>query len=111
MPESAWRCVSISRTRRAFAGHLIGSTIGKHAMAWLYFDPSDPEEAAAHAAVMGKIDDWWTQFASRTEDLCDLFALRSQWDLPAWMHSTLQQIDADLMWEYGGASPAAAIAS
>lgn len=80
-------------------------------MRWIYFDPADPEEAALHAAVIDKIDNWWNQFASKTEDLCDLFAQRSQWDLPAWMHRTLNPIDAELMWEYGPASPAAGTAS
>ncbi len=94
---SAW--INLVRTAR-FLNHVVSGT---HTMRWLYFDPSDPEEAALHAAVIGKIDTWWNQFASKTDDLCDLFAQRSQWDLPAWMLSTLNPIDAELMWEYGGA--------
>jgi hypothetical protein len=72
-------------------------------MRWLYFDPSDPQESASHAAVVRAIDDWWQHFASKTEDLLDLFTRRSEWDLPAWMHSELHVINPDLMWEYGPA--------
>jgi hypothetical protein len=72
-------------------------------MRWLYFDSSNPGEAAAHAAVVHKIDQWWNAFAAKTEDLDDLFASRSQWDLPDWMHQHLNAISPHLMWEYGPA--------
>jgi hypothetical protein len=72
-------------------------------MRWLYFDSSNRREAAAHAAVVRKIDRWWSAFAAKTGDLDDLFASRSQWDLPDWMHQHLNAISPHLMWEYGPA--------
>jgi hypothetical protein len=72
-------------------------------MRWLYFDPSNSQEAAAHAAVVSRMDEWWKQFAAKTDDLLDLFTQRSQWDLPAWMDRELRAVSADLMWEFGPA--------
>jgi hypothetical protein len=72
-------------------------------MRWLYFDPSNPEEAAAHAAVMNRMDEWWNRFAAKTADLVELFAQRSVWDLPAWMEQALRPVSSHLMWEFGPA--------
>lgn len=72
-------------------------------MRWLYVDATSPHEAAARAAVVRKIDDWWHQFTCKASDLDDLFARRSEWDLPEWMDRHLHAVSEDLMWEYGQA--------
>lgn len=72
-------------------------------MRWRFFDPNNQEEAAARKAVITKIDAWWEQFQSKTDQLSSLFSGKSKWDLPEWMHEHLQIIDANLMWEYGPA--------
>jgi hypothetical protein len=72
-------------------------------MRWLYLDPTNREEAAYRAETLRKIDHWWRQFQAKTRDLEELFARRSEWDLPSWMADHLQAIDPQLMWEYGPA--------
>ncbi len=72
-------------------------------MRWLFFNPADKEESAARAEIEKKIDQWWTAFAKRADDLDALFHRRQEWDLPKWMSQTLQSIDSRLCWEYGQA--------
>jgi hypothetical protein len=70
-------------------------------MPWLFPDPNDPDEKREHQRVKRAIARWWKQFAARRADLDALFDGRKEWDLPAWMHQTLQAIDPRLMWEFG----------
>jgi|SRR5262245_10762261 len=72
-------------------------------MRWLFHEPSNRTEAAARKRTLGRIDSWWEQFAAKAPALNDLFAGKKKWDLPAWMHGTLQAISPHLMWEYGPA--------
>jgi len=70
-------------------------------MRWLYYDPDDPTEAAAHEDTLRRIDRWWETFAGKRRDLDALFAGEARWDLPEWMHQTLHVVDKRLMWEFG----------
>ncbi len=72
-------------------------------MRWIYFDEHNPQEAAAHAATLRKIDEWWQAFVGKIKDLEDHFNCQSQWDLPAWMIHHLELISPELMWEFGPA--------
>lgn len=72
-------------------------------MRWLYADPNRPEERAYVQESSHRIDSWWRSFAARASDLAALFEGKKQWDLPGWMHETLQAIHPELMWEYGPA--------
>lgn len=70
-------------------------------MRWLYLDASNREEATRYTAVVRRIDAWWKAFAAKSEAIGELFARRSDWDLPEWMDRHLHPISPDLMWEYG----------
>ncbi len=50
-----------------------------------------------------KIDFWWAEFVARADDLSDLFAQRTKWNLPAWIEEHLRGIDERLMREFGPA--------
>lgn len=47
------------------------------------------------------MDRWWQSFIHRHEDISALFSRQQSWDLPSWMHETLQKVDPGLMWEFG----------
>jgi hypothetical protein len=70
-------------------------------MRWKFIDPSDTSLMQAREVVIGKIDQWWRDFASKTDDLDAHFHRRSKWDLPQWMADHLGAIDDRLCWEYG----------
>jgi len=72
-------------------------------MRWDYYNPHDAREAAEHADQLRRIDDWWSAFSSKANDLNELFGNRMQWGLPGWMRQHLGPIDANLMWEFGAA--------
>jgi hypothetical protein len=72
-------------------------------MRWLFHDPNDRREAASRKRILDRIADWWDQFESKSTAIGDLFRGKRKWDLPAWMHDTLQAIDSHLMWEFGPA--------
>ena len=72
-------------------------------MRWLFHDPNDRREADARKRIIDRIDDWWEQFERKSAAISDLFRGKRKWDLPGWMHETLQAIDSHLMWEYGPA--------
>ena len=72
-------------------------------MRWLFPDPDDRTEAAAHKRVLARIDDWWDRFEGKSQALSDLFKGKKKWDLPGWMEETLQAIDPHIMWEFGPA--------
>jgi len=72
-------------------------------MRWLFHDPDDRVEAAARNKILARIDRWWDEFKSRSRDLSDQFRGKKKWDLPGWMHQTLQRIDSNLCWEFGPA--------
>lgn len=73
-------------------------------MRWRFPDPADLEEAAKRQRIQSQIQTWWQAFEGRVADLEALFASADDWDLPAWMQSSLQAIDPNLMWEYGPAA-------
>jgi hypothetical protein len=72
-------------------------------MRWIYLDASNSQEAAGYAAVVRRIDAWWEAFVAKSEAIGELFARRSDWDLPAWMDRHFHAISPSLMWEYGPA--------
>jgi hypothetical protein len=53
--------------------------------------------------MIERIDDWWKEFATKTNDLTALFSQQTKWDLPEWMQQHLSSIHPELMWEYGPA--------
>lgn len=70
---------------------------------WDFRVAEHAEGRARRAELERLVAAWWSAFADRAGALRDLFARRSQWDLPAWMSETLQAVDAGLMWEFGPA--------
>jgi hypothetical protein len=72
-------------------------------MRWIYLDASNSQEAAEYAAVVRRIDAWWEAFVAKSDAIGELFARRSDWDLPAWMDRHFHAISRSLMWEYGPA--------
>lgn len=72
-------------------------------MRWRFHNPNDPDEASQHNAVVEKIDAWWREFQTKTEDLAAFFDQKTKWNLPEWMAEHLHAIDPRLMWEFGTA--------
>ena len=72
-------------------------------MRWIYLDANNSQEAAEYAAVVRRIDAWWEAFVAKSVAIGELFARRSDWDLPAWMDRHFHAISPSLMWEYGPA--------
>jgi hypothetical protein len=72
-------------------------------MRWRFYNTSDSREVVEHQVMLDKIDAWWREFATKTDDLAALFSQQQQWDLPEWMLQHLNAIHPDLMWEYGPA--------
>lgn len=70
-------------------------------MRWLFPDPENRREAAARKRTLDRIHDWWEEFERKSNSISDLFRGKRKWDLPGWMHDTLQAIDSHLMWEFG----------
>jgi hypothetical protein len=60
-------------------------------------------ERSMSTNLIESIDAWWTEFTARASDLSDRLAKRQDWDLPGWMQEHLQNIDENLMWEFGPA--------
>ncbi len=74
-------------------------------MRWKYYTPGErPEEDAARAMLLTRIEAWWRAFAIKSGDLDRLFTNQSEWDLVGWMEQHLQSIDPRLMWEFGPGS-------
>ncbi len=73
-------------------------------MRWAYLDPLDPDEFAYRARMLRCIDNWWTAFSDRHDDLDELFRGHAQWDLATWMEEHLHAIHPSLMWEFGPAT-------
>lgn len=72
-------------------------------MRWRFLDPRSPADVAFKQQMLSRIDAWWGEFAANTDRLSRLFHRQEQWDLPAWMHEHLGDIDGRLCWEYGPA--------
>lgn len=72
-------------------------------MRWRFADLANCVEAKRYRALVAKIDDWWQEFAGKTDLLRAHFKGQTQWDLPEWMTDHLQAIHPDLMWEFGPA--------
>jgi hypothetical protein len=70
-------------------------------MRWLFLDSNDQRETAERARTLAAIDHWWATFSQHQSDLKALFAGQKEWDLAAWMQSTLQSVAPELMWEFG----------
>ena len=72
-------------------------------MRWIFNDPKNADETAFRQATLMRIDAWWKSFVQRASDIEALFSRRAEWDLPLWIHQTLNIIDPRLMWEFGPA--------
>jgi hypothetical protein len=68
---------------------------------WRFFDPTNGRETAVRERVVSKIDAWWREFASKTDELSARFAQKTRWDLSGWMAENLGTIAPQLMWEFG----------
>jgi hypothetical protein len=69
-------------------------------MRWIFCEPGSPDYPHKELALR-HIAAWWQAFAKQANHLDALFSQRAQWDLPGWMHSTLNRIHPELMWEFG----------
>lgn len=78
-------------------------TIRCAAMRWLYIDDHDKEEDASRAAVLSRIERWWTAFADNAGELKLHFESDSDFDVPAFMREYLESIDQRIGWEFGPA--------
>jgi hypothetical protein len=74
-------------------------------MRWKFPDPDDAAEASQRQVILGQIDRWWADFATRTKDLDAFFHRRKRWDVPGWVNSHLKSIRPDLAWEFGPGAP------
>jgi hypothetical protein len=72
-------------------------------MRWRFFDPKNRPESAERNEVLSRIDSWWREFQTKTDDIPALFKQKAKWDLPEWMEQHLQAIDPSLCWEFGPA--------
>jgi hypothetical protein len=72
-------------------------------MRWRFLDLQSPADAAFQRQMLARIDAWWGEFSANTDRLSPLFNQQEQWDLPAWMHEHLGDVDGRLCWEYGPA--------
>lgn len=72
-------------------------------MRWLFPDPEDREENAARSAVLSRIDRWWQSFTEHADEIRDSFHDDSEFDIPAFMRGSIEQIDQRLGWEFGPA--------
>jgi hypothetical protein len=70
-------------------------------MRWRFLDPDDPQELSVQKIILADIDAWWSEFASKTEQLQAHFSRQASWDLPEWMATHLERIQPGLMWEFG----------
>lgn len=68
---------------------------------WETFEPGCKDEEQARARSLQLVDQWWSDFSSRKSDIEALFVQKAQWDLAAWMRTSLQVIDSHFMWEFG----------
>ncbi len=72
-------------------------------MRWRVIDPTNRSDAAQRRAVTLRIESWWREFQSKTDEIAALFSQKANWDLPDWMAHHLDAIHPNLMWEYGPA--------
>ncbi|MEZ5992107.1 MAG: hypothetical protein R3E76_07120 [Planctomycetota bacterium] len=72
-------------------------------MRWVFPDPNDKEENAARTAVVSRIERWWQSFAEHADEIRDSFHDDSEFDIPAFMRASIEQIDQRLGWEFGPA--------
>lgn len=70
---------------------------------WDYQIGVAEDEATERRELESKVAGWWSAFSDKRHEIDDLFNRRAKWDLPEWMAETLQSIDDELMWEFGGA--------
>ena len=66
---------------------------------WEHGFETPPAEAERRSELEGKIDAFWSAFVERSGALNDHFSGGSDWDVPAFMEATLQEIHPELMWE------------
>jgi len=71
---------------------------------WIFWDPSDPEEAREHARIDAAIDAWWCWFASRIPEIERREAGLSRTELEE-IGTRLQAIHPELCWELGPDHP------
>lgn len=69
-------------------------------MRWKFQDPANIAESAERQKVINRIDQWWSEFQRRTDDLEAMFEGTIDWDVVAWMESHLLEIHEDLSWEF-----------
>jgi hypothetical protein len=70
----------------------------------VYLDKKNPEETAALADAIARIDAWWVDFAARAESLAQIFRTgRPLGDIPDWMTRWLRLIVPHVCWEFGPA--------
>jgi hypothetical protein len=70
---------------------------------WEYLFGTHGAEAQRRDELERKIAAFWSAFDERRAALNDTFSGRGDLDIPAFMGATLQEIDPELMWEYGPA--------
>lgn len=71
-------------------------------MRWMFRESNQPEERD-RKKIESQITEWWLEFKRRAPDINAYFKRAKEFDLPAWMSSSLQSIDSHLFWEFGPA--------
>lgn len=70
-------------------------------MRWRYPDPDDHAENARRAAAIDRIDGWWKAFEEAAPLILGRLQNQNEFDIPAFIHESLQAINPHLMWEFG----------
>lgn len=70
-------------------------------MRWVFAETEEELQRRSH--LLDQIDEWWTAFRARADEIDQVFSGDADLDLPAWMQENLQAIDQRLMWEFGPA--------
>jgi hypothetical protein len=72
-------------------------------MRWRFVDSNNSEEAAEHAAVLKRIDAWWSEFKSQSAQIDAFYSGKVNFNIAEWTSSRLDAVHPQLTWEYGPA--------
>ncbi len=70
---------------------------------WVFVDELTQEEREVHEHISLKIDRFWETFAQEQQEIKDVFAGKSSYDIVDFMNQYLNGISDDISWEFGPA--------
>jgi hypothetical protein len=72
-------------------------------MRWKFPNIADSRETAEREVLIERIDFWWKEFQSTSDEIASVFERGATLNIPEWMHAHLHAVDPRIMWEYGPA--------